>query len=185
MKDSYSWSYLVPTSSVPADWNTLVFNDATWPVAVGGFGYGDGDDGTVIASPQTSVFMRHKFNIVDTSSIGDVYFHMDYDDGFVAYINGVEIARENVGVNGQPTPYNTFAYDQHEALLYQGQPPVEYKFDESDVKKVLTNGINVICVQAHNNNATSSDLSARPFITLGIKDASNNYDNVKVNITYR
>ena len=76
VKDSYSWSYLVPTSSVPADWNTLVFNDATWPVAVGGFGYGDGDDGTVIASPQTSVFMRHKFNIVDTSSIGDVYFHI-------------------------------------------------------------------------------------------------------------
>ena len=178
VKDSYTWRYLVPTAPVPPDWNTLGFNDGAWSIGVGGFGYGDGDDGTVISSPQTSVFMRYEFNIVDTSVIGDIYFHMDYDDGFVAYLNGVEIMRENVGVNGQPAAYNTFAYDQHEALLYQGQLPEEYKFVEEDVKTVLTNGLNVICIQVHNNTNTSSDMSARPFVTLGIKDASNSYDNV-------
>ena len=179
VKDSYSWKYIIPSSPVPLDWNTLGFNDGPWLVGVGGFGYGDGDDGTDVSPQQpASIFMRYKFNIVDTAVIGDVFFHMDYDDGFVAYLNGVEIARENVGVNGQPAPFNIFAYDQHEALLYQGQQPDEYKFSEQEVKTVLTNGLNVLCIQVHNSTPTSSDMSARPFLTLGIKDNSNDYDNV-------
>ena len=31
---------------MPADWNTLSFDDNIWNEGPGGFGYSDGDDGT-------------------------------------------------------------------------------------------------------------------------------------------
>ena len=35
--------------------------------------------------------------------------NMDFDDGFVAWINGVEIARSNLGSVGDIPAYNTAA----------------------------------------------------------------------------
>ncbi len=40
--------------------------------------------------------------------------NMDFDDGFVAWINGVEIARSNLGTVGDYPAYNATAVD-HEA----------------------------------------------------------------------
>ncbi|MDP4631235.1 MAG: lamin tail domain-containing protein, partial [Flavobacteriales bacterium] len=87
------WSYIVPTSEPNASWRSPGATGLVgWITAIGGIGSGDNDDGTTIASP-TSVFLRKTFNITDVSAIHDLMLFMDYDDGFVAYINGVEIAR--------------------------------------------------------------------------------------------
>jgi len=180
VKDNYLWRYLVPTAPVDSTWIEIGFDDTGWLLGTGGMGYGDFDDNTVIASPVSSVYMRYKFTIVDTSVIGNAVFHMDYDDSFVAYLNGVEIARENIGVTGIPSAYDDLAYVDHEALLYQGMLPDEYKFDEALVKTVLVNGTNVLTVQVHNISTTSSDMTARPFLSVGIKDNSSSYDPIPV-----
>jgi len=176
VKDTYMWRYIVPTAPVDPAWNTIGFDDSSWLLGAGGIGYGDGDDGTVLSPPIRSVFIRHTFNIVDTALLADAVFHMDYDDSFVAYLNGVEVIRANVGVNGTPTPYDSAAYVEHEALLYQGQLPDEFKITEGQLKSVVINGNNVLCIQVHNTNIFSSDLTARPFISVGIKDNSSSYD---------
>ena len=39
------WRYNVPDTELDSDWNTTSFNDGSWTLGQGGFGYGDGDDG--------------------------------------------------------------------------------------------------------------------------------------------
>ena len=122
------WRYLVPLSEPNSNWRYPGFNDSGWLLGPGGIGYGDGDDGSVLTPPVTSVYLRREFNIVDLAAISYAVLHMDYDDGFVAYLNGVEIARSNVGQNGTPTPFNAFAFEDHEAIMYTGNLPEAYPF---------------------------------------------------------
>ncbi|MBK8584957.1 MAG: lamin tail domain-containing protein [Bacteroidetes bacterium] len=103
-----SWKYKPGSAGLDTNWRNLSFNDGSWSSGNGGVGYGDGDDNTTI-SATVSVMMRKTFNVSDTSQIAKAIFMMDYDDGFVAYLNGYEIARANL--NGYPRPaWNTLAF---------------------------------------------------------------------------
>ena len=66
-----------------------------------------------------------KFTIQDTSKISMALLNMDFDDGFVAWINGIEIARSNLGAVGDYPAYNTTATD-HEAVMYNQMTPPSY-----------------------------------------------------------
>lgn len=171
--ESDTWRYLVPTNAVSTTWINPTFNDASWSTGIGGFGYGDNDDNTTFGQTISS-YQRIQFNIVDVSAIEMMVLNVDYDDGFVAYLNGVEIARENLSGNGQPA-YNQLASGQHEAVMYQGGYPNSYTFDLAQVQGLLNNGSNVLCIQVHNATANSSDMSSRVFLSLGISNTSTNY----------
>ena len=53
-----SWSYLVPDAPVDEAWNTLDFDAGDWSTGPGGFGYGDGDDNTVVPPGTVSIYQR-------------------------------------------------------------------------------------------------------------------------------
>jgi hypothetical protein len=169
-----SWSYFVGTSQPPADWYTLGFIDISWAEGPGGIGYGDGDDATEIEST-ISLYMRIKFSILDTAVISKAVFNMDYDDAFVAYLNGMEIARSNIGTPGDHPDYDQTSTGLHEATMYVGGSPEYYYLTTRQTSDLLIPGDNVLAVQVHNESITSSDLSSIPFFSLGIKDTSNNY----------
>lgn len=153
--------YLVPTQQPPANWTTLGFNDSTWPQGPSGFGYGDNDDATVITPGATSVFLRKTFTITDPTEISELVLDMDYDDGFVAYLNGTEIARANL--TGTTPWFNQFATGFQEAFIVNGQQPP--RFQIANFQDLLQAGQNVLSVQVHNQAAASSDLTAIPFLT--------------------
>jgi len=140
----------------------------------GGIGYGDSDDNTVI-DPVISLFMRRVFSLSDTNKIKSLVFHMDYDDSFVAYINNKEIARSSIGTPGIPPAYNEPASELHEALMYQGLPPEEFIIDTQVMKESLVQGENILAIQVHNQDVNSSDLSAIPFLSIGISDTTFEY----------
>ena len=170
---SDEWQYHLGTSNPPADWKTLGFNDSDWETGIGGIGYGDNDDGTVI-QPVISVFLRKKFEVVDVSKIELAFLHADYDDGFVAYLNGVEIARSFV--LGFPPPFDQFAYELHEATLYEGGLPEGFKLEKDLLDQIPLQTENVLAVQVHNfDGLSSSDLSSNFFLSFGINDTSNDY----------
>ena len=175
VRDTQQWQYIVPNVNTSATWNQPSFNASTWLVSPGGFGFGDNDDGTIIPNGSVSVYMRKSFNITDINALTKIIFHMDYDDGFIAYINGVEIARNNLGTIGQPTAFNLLASASHEAQLYQNGLPDQFIFNPAQFASFLLQGSNVICVEVHNQTANGPDLSARPFLSLGINNTTNDY----------
>jgi hypothetical protein len=102
--------------------------------------------------------------------------HADYDDGFVAYINGTEIGRsENLGDPGIFVPYDGTASNNHEAQLYWGSYPDAYMLDSLDLASLLLPGDNCLAVQVHNVGLSSSDMSSNFFLTFGIADGSTYY----------
>ncbi|MDG1427339.1 MAG: CotH kinase family protein [Crocinitomicaceae bacterium] len=171
--ESDTWRYLVPTSAVTSTWNTLAFNDASWSTGPGGFGYGDGDDATTFGV-SASCYQRIIFSITDLSAIDKAIFNIDYDDAFVAYLNGVEITRDNITSVGQP-PFSQFSDGLHEAVMYTGGYPNQYTLDAAFLSANLNLGNNVLCIQTHNESTVSSDMSSRAFLSLGINNTSNDY----------
>lgn len=164
-----SWQYLVPSFQPNPNWMNLGFDTFGWSTGNSGFGYGDGDDATII--PNTiSVYTRTTFNIVDESAIASVILDIDYDDGFIAYVNGVEVARNLI--SGAVPDFDQTSDGWHEALLPQGYVPERFAVDPA----LLTNGTNIIAVQVHNQSLDSSDLTALAVLSLGITDSSNNYN---------
>jgi len=166
--------YLEGTYEPDTNWRKVAFNDATWLQGYGGVGYGDGDDSTVI-SPVTSLYLRKTFTIVDTSEIAKAILHIDYDDAFVAYLNNVEIARANIGSVGDHPLFTQGSSSLHEAQMYQGGNPDQFIINTQLLNNILNQGNNVLSVQVHNDDISSSDLTARIFFSLGISTTITNY----------
>jgi hypothetical protein len=152
------WHYFKGTEE-PSDpisaWLRPEFDDSTWLTGPTGIGFGDGDDATDLldmVGNYLSVYMRKSFTVVDPRRLGEVTFRMDYDDGFVAYLNGVEIARK--GLTGNPPAYNEKS-TSHEAGGVESFPVAT---------TLLEAGANVLTVQVHNIALSSTDLTAAPVL---------------------
>jgi len=145
------WRFHRGSSEPPASWADPDFDDSGWELGAGGFGYGDGDDTTLLEDmPETylTVFIRRAFEVDldDVDSVLDLILEVDYDDGFIAYLNGAEIARSNVAENGFEAP----ATGSHEAGT-----PEAFTVPVS----LLRDAGNVLALEGHNSTLMSSDFS--------------------------
>jgi len=163
--------YITPNSQVDNDWLSLNFDDASWQMGPLSIGYGDNDDNTV-TSNVTSVFIRRQFEIDSFDNVKYLAFHIDYDDGFIAYINGIEIAR-SLNMSNVIGDYNDLVEIENEAVIYSGGEPGAYIFDHEFLTQNLFEGNNILSIQVHNSSANSSDLTARPFLHIGVVDELN------------
>ena len=172
------WKYIVPANTVNENWNNINFDDSGWMEGIGGFGYGDNDDGTIL-DQINSVYFRKVFEINDISKLKKGLIHADYDDGFVAYVNGFEIGRSsNLSDYGSYVPFDAnTSYDQ-EASLYLGYYPDELILDSLDIMNVLLEGQNVLAIQVHNVSDNSSDMSGNFYLSFEVQDTVDMYDEV-------
>ena len=131
-----NWSYIQPTSQPSSNWNSSSFDVSHWKLGPSGFGYGDADDATQTDPNLISVYMRLNFEIQNTAAIHEIFFDMDYDDGFIAYLNGQEIARSLL--SGEPVAFDQTSDGIHEASLYRGGVPERFLVAPS----LLLNGTN-------------------------------------------
>jgi hypothetical protein len=151
---------LIPTGPVLANWQDLSFDDTDWlsvQGAPGGIGYEQGtgyahllsrDVASQMVGQQTGCLVRIPFNIGRSQSrAGYLSLRMQYDDGFVAYLNGVEVARALC--TGEPE-WDTRADGNHES---QGMEV----FDLSSYGHLLNAGSNLLAIHGLNTSATSSD----------------------------
>ena len=153
--------YIIPTSNPSTSWVNLGFNDSGWLQGASGFGYADGDDTTIIPNGTRSVFVRKVFAVNDLEMMDKLWLDIDYDDGFVAYINGVEIARANI-VGNRPS-YNAGTISDREATMWQSGSPT--RFPINNFQELLNNGDNVLSIQVHNISSSSSDMTLIPFLS--------------------
>ena len=163
------FKYLIPTSEPNSNWNSLSFNDSNWSSDSSGFGYNDEDDATMIPYGTQAIYLRKKFTINNLATIASLILDMDYDDAFVAYINGNEVARANI--NGTPPAYNSGTITDHEALIYSGGKPERFMI--TDFNSILNEGENILTIQAHNISATSSDFTIIPFLSAFFSSQNN------------
>jgi len=157
------WKYLVPATEPTTNWRLSTFDDTGWKTGKSGFGMSDNDDATLVTVTK-SILLRKKITITNLTTIKQLVLHMDYDDGFVAYLNGVEIARAQMLDKGVLPRFDEKASGLHEALIFQGQAPEMFVI--SNPALVLKSGENILSIQVHNNDIASSDLSAIPFLSV-------------------
>jgi len=108
-----AWRYRKGTAeaSAPApDWRAIDFDDGGWTTGAAPLGYGSGTYGTVLdmQNNYSSVFLRKAFDIANPGVVNKLALDVDYDDGFILWLNAEEIAR--VGVLGTPGAFK--AYDE-------------------------------------------------------------------------
>lgn len=161
------WRYFIGSSAPPVHWKDETFDETTWDLGPSGFGYGDDDDNTVIETTM-SVFLRRTFNVQDTAALTELLFHIDYDDGYVAYLNGVEFSRANLGTPGTPINYDAPSDTWTEPSLTAG---IDLPFIVVP-PDLIHNGENILAVEVHNHSLQSSDLTAIPFLTQGVVSGS-------------
>lgn len=110
------------------------------------------DTGVTIASLPTgqtdSVYLRRTFQVEDPAIITELTLRINYRSGFVAYLNGREVARRGLGEPGSPLSYNTLAEKAEKQLS-------EY-FDLSEQAGQLVAGTNVLAIQAHRGQDDSN-----------------------------
>ena len=166
-----SWSYWPGTSAPISNWDDPGTDISNWSTGPSGFGYGDNDDNTNLGQI-ISVFARKTFQIDDPTMITKALFHIDYDDGYIAYLNGEEFSRRNMGAPNTQVYYNETTTGLHEAEIYSGGFPEEISIDLNEFP--IVTGDNTLAVEVHNYNTSSSDLSCIPFLTLGYNSEIDN-----------
>ncbi len=179
------WQWRRGTTAPQADWLVAPDSalDATWSVAPGGFGYGDdaivGEATRVnpgMSNIHSTLYLRRTL-VVPTSldTNANLILKVDYDDGFVAYLDGVEIARRNVpGTAGSPVLNTaTTGAVSHEASCCQsGNAPVVIELGPAG--GWLGPADHVFAVIGVNQSIGSSDFHIIPdlFTVLTLEDTN-------------
>lgn len=163
--------FKIGDASISNNWNTTAYNDAGWSDGSFGIGYGDNDDATQVPSGTISVFTRTSFTINSLSEVEQLLLHIDFDDGYVAYLNGVEIHRENISGDA-PIPYDKLTNNYTEPRLIYGNPL--NAINVTDFKDALVEGENVLAIQVHNSGPNSSDITLIPFLSVGFNTPRTN-----------
>ncbi|MCU0748728.1 MAG: lamin tail domain-containing protein [Akkermansiaceae bacterium] len=144
-------------SSPVTAWRDLAFNDATWSTTATSVGYGSEYSPTVtltgMRNNYRSIYFRRPFTIA-SSLPTQLTLRLRYDDGYVAWINGVEVSRNNAPA-GQ-VPFNVTS-----GTSLQDHPASAWETitinTVIDGVNILRGGDNVLCVHALNQSRGSSD----------------------------
>ncbi len=156
-----NFRYLLPQSTPNSEWTSLDFDDSSWQQGASGFGYSDRDDATEVPIGTPSVYTRIVFTIDDLVLVNNLILDIDFDDGFIAHINGVEVARSNM-LEAVPS-FDSPAISDREATIYQNGSPLRFEIDE--FRDLLNSGDNILSIQVHNISTSSSDLSLIPYLS--------------------
>jgi len=148
-----TWKYFDGNAIPAADWYQSTYADLAWKSGPAQFGYGNKGEKTVISygsnanAKYPTTYFRKTITINDLSKKDNFSLTAYLDDGAVIYINGQEIGRYLLA-DGQVT-FNTFTT----AVTVSG---VNVTFNVP--KTLLKEGENLIAVEVHQANATTSDM---------------------------
>ena len=152
---------LVPLQYVGQNWRGLhAFDDSEWSFGFGGVGYETNsgyesyigiDTEAEMFRRQASCYIRIPFQFEDDgANLDSLLLRVRYDDGFIAYLNGVEVARANV--TGSPT------WQSSSSSSHSDSDAVGLElFNLKSARPHLRTGGNILAIHGLNTSATSSD----------------------------
>lgn len=148
------WEYSAAGVEPGAGWKTTAAAggftaagnaNANWAVGTAEFGFGDGDEETTVANVP-AYFFRKEFALAEPATLAASII---FDDGYVMYVNGVEVGRKNM--LGNPVAFNQYA----------SSTSADNEADAGIIiaSSIVFAGTNVIAISVHNRQADSSDIS--------------------------
>jgi len=148
------WQYYDGADVGDPNWNQLSYVEAGWSAGLASLGWGllgqeDRGLDTYINSENITSWYRQNFDVDDPTTLDPIYLFTRFDDGMIAYINGVEVVRSNV--DDGPVDRNTLAnalHDDEDEIVWDAQ-----LIDPA----LLVAGENVLAVEIHQFDANSSD----------------------------
>ena len=152
-----------------SDWTSPDFDDTSWALDAAPLGYerSSGYEDLIVTDVESrmfqqnpSVYLRVPFVVPDPDSVYSMTLGMQYEDGFVAYINGQEVARANAP---DELSWNSLATDNHtdrQAILFQ-----DTAIDVFEYNDLLRAGDNVLAIHALNDAIDSSDFLVNAQLT--------------------
>jgi hypothetical protein len=166
--------YFVPTDDSLANrWTSPDFDDAGWRAGTTGFGFDlnagsafspwistDVKDLLAGASPQRSgLFIRIPFVVDDLKALANLTLQVRYDDGFVAYLNGSEIARRGIGAKTvlSFSTTSTLTRSNEVAVLPEDFPSLA-------LTQTVRAGTNLLAIHAFNREPGDTDFLIVPEI---------------------
>lgn len=153
--------------SLGTSWIATDFDDAGWLSGNAGVGLEKGSgyealiglDIEAQMAGYESFYMRVPFSTnLDPADMESFVLQMKFDDGFVAHLNGVEVARANAPANVSWDSGATTAQDDAAAVTFQDFTITAHK------NLLIPGGTNVLAIQGMNRGAASSDLLISPAI---------------------
>ncbi len=165
--------YKFPTTTIN-NWQTLSATSAPsgWSTGTTGLGYdttptntGNVDFTPYITTNVQSTMFNHfatvytlmNFNITDPTSIQALILKARYDDGFIAWVNGVRVMDANSPENINPTFSTAAAGSGNDTLA------ITYReFDITSIKSLLKAGNNTLAIQGLNSGTGSEDFLLSP-----------------------
>ena len=168
----------VPTSgALGTTWAAPAFNDASWLSGRGGVGYETTStnyapyisfdvQAEMYNNPLTpGIYIRAPFTIAeDVPSYDSLSLQIQYDDGFVAYLNGVPVAASS-NVPASPSWNAQTTTDHPDNLAEQFA-----SFDLTTHLDLLQTGENVLAIHGMNNGSSSSDFLISPRLIAATND---------------
>ena len=169
-------TYLVPTEDIGSAWQTPGFNDGLWTPAHSALGWGystsvgdaiaeDGDLNTpIMRGKNASVYIRIPFQINDPNGVNSMALKTKVDDGFVAYLNGEEVASKN---KPNPLEYNSESTDSEEVRVGD-----QFEVSTLDFSGHLVAGENILALHGLNDSPGSSDFIIIPELIAEIQETT-------------
>jgi len=156
-----SWQYFKGVTAPPVDWADAGFDDSSWMSGPSGIGYSSDITFTTdlpdMYDGYVTFYSRRSFDAADAETFSALELGIQYDDGFVAYLNGVEIARSaSMGSAGSPT-----TYDQEASSSHDEEAPEEIYSVTLNPGQLMSAG-NVLAIEVHNIWIRSSDAGMIP-----------------------
>ncbi len=159
-----TWRYLDNGSNQGTAWRQPGFVDSAWKgPSRGQFGYGEGDETTVVEDNPTAgynaadsnryitTYFRTTFTGGTLTGLSGLTLNVKRDDGIVVYLNGTEIVRDGfdpAAAIGYLTPSSNPADDGQNFVLFANLP-----------LNLLNTGTNTLAVEIHQTGTNSSDIS--------------------------
>lgn len=164
-------AFVPSNNSLALTWTTRGFNDASWQAGPTGVGYDTGNNpsylpliatnvGAQMAGVNSTIYIRVPFTApANIAEQGLFRLNMKYDDGYRAYINGVEIADKNSQDPSQlADPHLAEApSSRNESLAVVFEEVVH-----GGAAGILQPGTNVLAIHGVNRGSGSSDFLMIP-----------------------
>jgi len=156
---------VVPSSdALGLDWADPDFDDADWIEGSTGVGYetGNGYEDLIATDLESemddvnaSAFIRVPFDLGKVGAVDALTLRMKYDDGFIAYLNGLEVARRNAPADAGWNANATASHSDARAVVFED-------IDIPTALNVLRPGRNVLAIHGLNRTSSSSDFLILP-----------------------